>query len=530
MSDANESLIPLAEYLPALFRKILQGKLRVPAFQREFVWKNEQALELVESVHRNFPIGSLLFWKVDERKLRSENPPAPFPTTQEAYPLTYVLDGLQRLSVLFGAFHVGEGPGFAPFRVAYDLRRQVFLNWEDEDIALPIPGPMISLDSLFKPKVLLQEQARLLLEADGGELVDRSVALQTAFQNYMVPTVTIEGRSIQEVVAIFERVNNTGTKLGAVDFLRALTWSHEFDLGQELDAIEAVTKDAAFAIPSDNLTKLFAVVMGQTPNSEQMLALRTTSAIDLQAGARRTEDASVRAVRHLAERFGIYGYDLVPYEGEFVVLAWLYSAYPNPGDDLLNLVDRWLWSVSLNEGLRGKPDHYITRAIAQLGKAALGQSNTFEQRLRLTAEDLQDRRFTSGKALSAAFLWLMRARGARSLSTGDGIPAESYMTTFDPENLVGLVGPAVAGEAGVRRVFANLVLATSTERRWLSRTPGSEIARGLLARGDSFAAVLDSQCLPREALVALCAGNHQEFLMLRSRAILEVATSLTQSP
>src|SRR5947207_4426659 len=97
---------PEVQHLPTLFRRIQQGEIRIPAFQRGFVWTEAQILQLLESVYRGFPIGSLLFWSVKEQLLRIElSAVSPFPNVVEKYPLKFLLDGLQRLSTLYGVFH-----------------------------------------------------------------------------------------------------------------------------------------------------------------------------------------------------------------------------------------------------------------------------------------------------------------------------------------------------------------------------------------------------------------------------------------
>lgn len=93
---------------------IAQGKLLLPAIQREYEWKADQVVSLFDSLMRDYPIGSFLFWKVNaesstkyrfyrflpyyhERDKR-HNEPAVITTP---YELTVVLDGQQRLTSLF---------------------------------------------------------------------------------------------------------------------------------------------------------------------------------------------------------------------------------------------------------------------------------------------------------------------------------------------------------------------------------------------------------------------------------------------
>src|SRR4051812_32374141 len=83
--------------LRALCDDIRDGELKVPQFQRKFVWKEEQALDLLDSIASNYPIGSLLLWKT-KHKMRVERNIGDFqlPVTDDLEPTDYVLDGQQR--------------------------------------------------------------------------------------------------------------------------------------------------------------------------------------------------------------------------------------------------------------------------------------------------------------------------------------------------------------------------------------------------------------------------------------------------
>src|SRR5438552_1838493 len=85
-------------YLKDLIADIDKGEIKVPKFQRPFVWSSEQAFALLDSVARSYPVGSLLFWKTND-KLVAERNIGDFrlPQTDDLTPTTYVLDGQQRL-------------------------------------------------------------------------------------------------------------------------------------------------------------------------------------------------------------------------------------------------------------------------------------------------------------------------------------------------------------------------------------------------------------------------------------------------
>lgn len=86
----------------------------LPAIQREFVWEPEQILKLFDSLLREYPIGSFLFWEVAKEKIhdfqfyefvpsysekdKTHNPKA---NVTGAQGVTCILDGQQRLTGLF---------------------------------------------------------------------------------------------------------------------------------------------------------------------------------------------------------------------------------------------------------------------------------------------------------------------------------------------------------------------------------------------------------------------------------------------
>lgn len=86
-----------------LMLKVRNGQIRIPDFQREFVWERTQIINLLDSVYQHFPIGSFLFWqtedeiqayrKIGEIDLRHDR----------GRSVQYVLDGQQRITSLFAA-------------------------------------------------------------------------------------------------------------------------------------------------------------------------------------------------------------------------------------------------------------------------------------------------------------------------------------------------------------------------------------------------------------------------------------------
>lgn len=523
---------PEVQYLPTIFRKIESGALRIPAFQRSFMWNEAQVLELLQSIYKGYPIGSLLFWQVDSAQLQIlASGESTFPNVEERYPLSFVLDGMQRLSTLYGVFNWQNIEVSNALNVSFDLRSETFSQYKGNLFS----EAYVSLSSLFSPKKLLDAQRRLAEMDDGDELIDRSIALHSIFQEYQIPTVTIVGRKVSEVVEIFERINSTGLKLNAVDFMRALTWSTEFDLNKALLSLKEQLHPSGFRFKSETLAKTLAVVLGRAPTPEDMLTLREASASELHDAVHDCGEALEHTINFLKDRFLILSSDYVPYEGQTLVLATLFNANPYPSEEILSEAARWFWSVSFSEGLRGKPANVVTNAINEAKKLASGNLEALKFRLKLTPEDLNDRRLIGKKALSSAVTSMFAVTGARSLMDGELIDPKEYMVGFWPGSFEGLIPLSqireeISPHHTTAKLFSNVVLVSGDDRaHWGAMTPQEIIANLFKGFGDDETLkILASQFINDDALKGLLSGDASTFLRSRANNMFHKAHMLSE--
>ena len=101
---------PTAERIEQLANRVLVGDIILPEFQCPFVWKRKQILELLDSIYRNYPIGSALLWE-SRQELASKRSIADLEVGERSknYPVNYLLDGQQRLSTICGCLHWEPG-------------------------------------------------------------------------------------------------------------------------------------------------------------------------------------------------------------------------------------------------------------------------------------------------------------------------------------------------------------------------------------------------------------------------------------
>src|SRR5689334_11037810 len=82
-----------------------KGNLRIPRFQRDYVWERSKVAQLFDSIYNEFPIGSFFFWITppEYRSLYKEIPELHFPETADYDQIKMILDGQQRITSLYVA-------------------------------------------------------------------------------------------------------------------------------------------------------------------------------------------------------------------------------------------------------------------------------------------------------------------------------------------------------------------------------------------------------------------------------------------
>lgn len=116
-------------FLGKLVERIVAGKIRVPRFQRTFVWKQGDLHKLLESILRGFPIGSILVWDTAEEIASTERiGPVKIGSPPDGS-VGYLLDGQQRVSTL--------GSGSSIWRLLPSLSRPI--RWPERPRARVSP-------------------------------------------------------------------------------------------------------------------------------------------------------------------------------------------------------------------------------------------------------------------------------------------------------------------------------------------------------------------------------------------------------
>lgn len=205
--------------------------LVLPEFQREYVWTKEDAKQLMVSLYKKYPTGSLLFWKTN-------NPPE-LKNTQipedKIGTTSVILDGQQRLTTLYLLMRNDIPPYYKKEEIFKDPRN-LYFNIYTTDFTYYKPTmkdnpSWISVISCFKePSPNPIKIAQELIESGLHDYdpMDLANHLQDNLNNlkqiqseiYPIQTVPVSA-DVDEAIDIFDRVNSQGTKLTDADLALA---------------------------------------------------------------------------------------------------------------------------------------------------------------------------------------------------------------------------------------------------------------------------------------------------------------------
>jgi len=193
-------------------RKILEdvgrGTIRIPAFQRGFVWDSEMVAYFMDSLYKGYPFGSLLFWRT-KAQLRTERQLGPFilPDRDPEYPIDYVLDGQQRITSVFGVFQTD-------LKAEHDQEWiSVFFDFQADPTAqqsqfMVLQSTEVDKERHFPLGVLFDVVGyRNATSGFAGDLLERIDDLQARFQEVRIPVQTFSTEDRATVAIVFERVN-----------------------------------------------------------------------------------------------------------------------------------------------------------------------------------------------------------------------------------------------------------------------------------------------------------------------------------
>ena len=489
-----------------LISDIKKGEIKIPQFQRKFVWNEDQAIKLLDSIANNYPTGSLLFWKTSI-KLAVERNIGDFklPETDDMSPTTYVLDGQQRLTVIYACF--GADDNEEGFEVGFDLLKEEFVKLSDK-----IEIHIFPLRYIFKTTKMLNFRTALVNHPESIKLQERLDALIEVITDYRLPVVTLKDLSVEEVCPIFERINSSGTRLSTYDLMVAATWAENFNLNDKVEIIANSLRGKNFEdISGDTILKCLAAVKYKSIKKSHILSLRKLSREEMSDLVENVNNALLKSVDLLTTEFGIYSWSFLPYEALLVIICFIFSNKSVFTKEDVVRLRKWFWTSSFSERYRGAADTFISNDLKNIEEYIVNG---------IEIPGL----FNNIPTMQEVKKMVFRSNNSRNITNGAIIDVKNALSFFNKKQYHHIYPQAYLKQKRVIpdkiNNISNICMLTASENNYISDdNPNEYIPRLIEKLGEQYKQVFESNLLPildKEEYERLA---YDDFLDLRVKII-----------
>ncbi|MBB3306333.1 MULTISPECIES: DUF262 domain-containing protein [unclassified Enterobacter] len=453
------------ERLASLLEDVVRGSIKIPAFQREYVWTDEQILGLIDSIYSGYPVGSLLLWTT-KVPLKFERNVGGFdlPEIKEDYPVNYILDGQQRLTTLFGVFNSDKPTKnkelASRFNVHYVPQDDKFYHVYTK----PHDLKSIPLNSILETTKLIS----YLSDFDEGDR-NKITNLVDRFKDYDFPVVTIKERTNQEVCRIFQRINSSGTSLSTIELLTAWTWSEEFNLRIEINEINDYLASKGFRHADETLLmRCLTSIVNKEIDSDTLI---NNDPATLASSVNLLREGIVKAVDFLEKDLKIQNSVFLPFPIMLVPLVYFFSKEDRPTGYQYNSIKRWFWCCAFSQRYKAGTNAFVMEDILEMDKILSIRDKYIQFPMKIEADFFRKSwRINSSAAKST--ICLLAQLNPRSFITGKCVDLGTALSAYNARQFHHIYPKSFLSKIGIgfheSNIIANIAFLTAQDNNKIS--------------------------------------------------------------
>lgn len=515
-----------------LLDQVEANAIVLPEFQREFVWKDSQAKELMNSLLREYPIGGLLVWSTnDPPEIKNDA------IDEEKQALFEVLlDGQQRLTVLYMLLKDDYPPYYDPKEIKNDPRNLYFNvksgEFHFENKRVEEGSEWVKVIDVFSGNVtpisIAEENA--VGENEFGTLAkqyEEKLSQLKKIENLDIPLETLpKSANIHQAIQLFDKINSQGTHLSDAELALAHMSAQWPQIRREMKAKQSQLAEQGFEFNLNFYVKTMIGTLTETMTYENVYDL--------------PRDELTDQWFKLAKEDGIFDYLINVLQNDAHISG---SEYINTRDVLipfivfLNRRDRqitheekveflrWIYAAMMWSRYSGSSDSRVEHDLALLDsdnptELLMQEIRDDRGRIEVEASDLAGRGKRTRRFYNMLHVitrandpvdWKTGAplTGSYNLESHHIFPKSQLYEVYDGNNsehrkLVNEIG---------NRAF----LTPETNRHVIRDRPPGEYLPEVV---EDYPDALDSQFIPKEKELWQL-ENYEEFLAKRRRTIAE---------
>lgn len=553
--SVDKQVIMQPENLPkkyeALFLEIDKGEIKLPMFQRDFVWDKEQTAKLIDSILKGFPIGTFIFWKTrDELRSYKNIGNHKLPKTPKGDYAYYILDGQQRITSLYavrkGIRITREGKEIDYRDIYIDLE---FDDEQDEQIAVSgkptkiIKGTVDKTDKVEEKRCISIHDAltRSMIDLEDDytkperKLID---AYQKALTGYDFSTIVIKDYPIEIACEIFSRINTGGKVLSVFEVMVAKTYDEAlgFDLAEQYDLLRDGTDDddkkclraAKFeTIPATVAMQTVAAITTKQVRSKDILKMKRE---DFIKNWQPMKDALFESVDFLRHKLRVPVSQLLPYPAVIVPLAYFFHKTKNkkPSNIQSKLLEQWFYWVGLNYRYSSGSETKLGEDLVRMDKIVLGEEPRYPQgELHVDANEFMACGFSAGDSYCKTVLCVLAFHQPKSFDSNSIVNLDnSNLKIATSKNYHHFFPKAFLTEhlkSADPNLMANITLIDGySNKHIIGKKPPSLYIAKFAKDNVDIKESLESHVIGDPDDFGISSDDYELFIEMRSRAIVKI--------
>jgi hypothetical protein len=426
-----------------LFSDIDSGVIKIPKFQRDFVWTKDQTARLIDSIIKGYPIGTFIFWQTqDELRHFKEIGNITLPSTPVGSTVKYVLDGQQRITSLYavrkGVIFTVQGKEVDYKDICIDLDASV----ESEEPAVLVEPPEDKrYITVFD---LLNNNLTTFISNYNVEEIEKIQIYKQRLTTYDFSTIMIIDYPLDIACDVFTRINTGGTELTLFEIMVAKTYDAEkdFDLSYKYDMLidsknnGKDLEDADFdTIPAQTVLQCVSACLQAQVKRRDILKISRDDFINTWP---RVVDAIFLAVDWVTSSLRVPVSELMPYNALLVPITYIFHKNNlEPLDSTQSvLLQQYFWWASLTNRFSSGVETKIEQDLHRIDDILDGKEPTYRgEEVKLTLEDLKFRWFSAGDAFCKAILCLYAYHQPKRFNNNDLVKIDnSWLKMVNSKN------------------------------------------------------------------------------------------------
>jgi hypothetical protein len=529
----------------ALFVEIDTGQIKLPMFQREFVWEKEQTAKLIDSILKGFPIGTFIFWKTRE-ELRSykEVGNHKLPETPEGDYVQYILDGQQRITSLYA---IRKGIRINKDGVEVDYR-DIFINLDynaatDEQICVAERQEgkrYVSVHRVLTSAVTDMEDdfpdrpTRKLIEQYKGRLT-----------GYDFPSITIKDYPIEIACEVFSRINTGGRPLTVFEIMVAKTYDEKqgFDLVEKFENLRDGTDEEKQCLMAAKFETIAESVIMQCVSAIAQRAVRSRDILRLRREKfieswQPMKAALFMAIDFVRSELRVPVSQLVPYQGILIPLTYFFHNTGNkkPTIEQVKRLQQFFYWAGLTWRYSSAAETKIGEDFNKMDDIIGGKAPTYAAtELTIDPKRIEETRFSAGNAYCKSVLCLLAYQQPKSFDTNGQVNLDnSHLKIATSRNYHHFFPQAYIADQHKGKesnLIANITLLDGySNKHRIGKKPPSEYIGKFAKDNLHLGTTLTTHLIADMSSYGVLADDYDTFIRCRSKAIADALSTKLLSP